>query len=83
MTTFETEAWYIWGNMKVLLGHLDWELGTKGPHSDPADKIFWDNVSKWSNFLLKMGKIFCHWLLHYHLNFEHFEKKKSALSAVA
>ena len=26
--------------MKVLLGHLDWGLSTKGPHSDPADKIF-------------------------------------------
>ena len=48
------------GNMKVLLGHLDWGLGTKGPHSDPADKTFLglcivSNVSKWSNFLLKMG----------------------------
>ena len=28
------------GNMKVLLGHLDWGLGNKGPHSDPADKTF-------------------------------------------
>ena len=26
--------------MKVLLGHLDWGLGTKGPHSDTADKTF-------------------------------------------
>ena len=26
--------------MKVLLGHIDWGLGTKGPHSDPADKTF-------------------------------------------
>ena len=26
--------------MKVLLGHLDWGLGTKGPHSDTADKNF-------------------------------------------
>ena len=46
--------------MKVLLGHLDWVLGTKGPHSDPADRTYLDlfivsNVSKWSNFLLKMG----------------------------
>ena len=24
--------------MKVLLGHLDWGLGTKGLHSDPG---FW------------------------------------------
>ena len=24
--------------MKVILGHLDWILGTKGPQSDPADK---------------------------------------------
>ena len=57
---FETEAWYFWGNMKVLLGHLDWELTTKGPQSDPADETFLglcivSNVSKWSNFLLRMG----------------------------
>ena len=56
---FETEAWYYWGNMKVLLGQLYWGLGTKGPHSDQADKTFLDvcivsNVSKWSNLLLKM-----------------------------
>ena len=37
---FETEAWYFWGNMKVLLGHLHWGLGTKDRHSDPADKTF-------------------------------------------
>ena len=46
--------------MKVLLGHLDWGLGTKDPHSDPDDKTFSglhivSNVSKWSNILLKMG----------------------------
>ena len=46
--------------MKVLLGHLDWGLGTKGPHSDPADKTFLglhivSNVSKWSNLLFNMG----------------------------
>ena len=57
---FETEARYFWSNMKVLLGHLDWGLGTKGPHSDPADKTFLAlciviNVSKWSNILLKIG----------------------------
>ena len=39
--------------------HLDWGLGTKGLHSDPADKTFLSlhivsNVSKWSNLLLKM-----------------------------
>ena len=60
MITFETEAWYFWGNMKVLLGHLDWGLGAKDPHSDPIDKTFVGlrivrNVSKWSNLLLKMG----------------------------
>ena len=38
---FETEAWYFWGNMKVLLEHLDCVLGSKGPHSDPAGKTFW------------------------------------------
>ena len=31
--TFETEAWYFWGNKKVLLGHLDWGLGTKRLYS--------------------------------------------------
>ena len=46
--------------MKLLLGHLDWGMGTKGPHGDPADKTFLDlciacSVSQWSNFLLKMG----------------------------
>ena len=46
--------------MKVLSGHLAWELGTKGPHSDSADKTFLgldivSNVSKWSNLLSKMG----------------------------
>ena len=57
---FETETWYFWGNMKVLLGHLDWGLGTKGPHIDPADKTFLclhivSNVSKWSNLFVKNG----------------------------
>ena len=46
--------------MKVLLGHLDWGLDTKGPHNDIADKTFLavhiaNNVSKWSNLLLQMG----------------------------
>ena len=46
--------------MKILLGHLDWGLDTKGPHSDPADKTFLglhivSNVSKWSNLLFNMG----------------------------
>ena len=49
---YETFRW--------LLGHLDWKLGTKDPHSDPADKTFLglcivSNVSKWSKLLLKMG----------------------------
>ena len=26
--------------LMALLGHLDWRLGTEGPHSDPADKTF-------------------------------------------
>ena len=39
------------GNMRVLLGHLDRGLGTKGPQSDPTDKTFLglcsvSNVSK-------------------------------------
>ena len=46
--------------MKVLLGHLDWGLDTKGSPGDPPDKTFWglhivSNVSKWSKLLLKMG----------------------------
>ena len=46
--------------MKVLLGHLDWVLGTKGPHSDPTDETFLglctvSNVSKWSNVFVKNG----------------------------
>ena len=57
---FETETCFL-GNMKVLLGHLVWGLGTKAPHSDPVDKTFLDlcivnNVSKWSSFFLKMGQ---------------------------
>ena len=57
---FETEAWYFWDIMKVLSGHLYWGLGTKGPHSDPADKTFLglhivSNVSNVSNFLLQIG----------------------------
>ena len=57
---FETETLYFWGSTMVLLGHLDWGLGTEGPYSDPADKTFLglyivSNVSKWSNLLLKMG----------------------------
>ena len=45
--------------MRVLLGHLDWILGTKGPPSDQADKAFLglyivSYVSKWSKLLLKM-----------------------------
>ena len=30
--------------MKVLLGYLDWGLGTKGLHSDTADKTFYGSV---------------------------------------
>ena len=45
--------------MNVLLGHLDWGLGSKGPHSDPAANIqgldIGSSVSKWSNLLSKMG----------------------------
>ena len=56
---FETEAWYFWCNMKVLLGQLDWGLGTKGPHCDAAGKTFLglcfiSNVSKWLKLLLKI-----------------------------
>ena len=37
---FEIKAWCFSGNMKVLLGHLDWGLGMKQTHNDPADKTF-------------------------------------------
>ena len=45
--------------MKVLLGHLDCGLSTKGPHSDLADIPFLglhivSNISTWSNLLLKL-----------------------------
>ena len=57
---FETEAWYFWGNMKVLFGHLDWGLGIEGPHSDQLTKVFWglyivSKASKWKDLLLKPG----------------------------
>ena len=57
---FETKEWYFWGNVKILLGHLDWGLCTKGPHSDPADKVFWVCVLSVmflsrQTFLLKLG----------------------------
>ena len=47
--------------MKVLLGHLDWGMGTKCPYSDPADKTFFglcvvSSVSKQSKLLFKMGQ---------------------------
>ena len=56
---FETEALYFWGNMKVLLGHLDWGVSSKDLQSDPANKTFFglcivSNVSNWTIFLLKM-----------------------------
>ena len=56
---FETEAWYFWDNRKVFLEHLDWRLGTKDPHSDPADKTLLgpcivSNVFTQSKLLLKM-----------------------------
>ena len=46
--------------MKVLLGHLDWGLDTKGPHSDPAENVVLGqstaiNFSKWPYLLLKNG----------------------------
>ena len=35
---FETEACHFWNDGKVFLGQLNWRLGTKGQHSDPANK---------------------------------------------
>ena len=67
---FETEAWFFEGNMKVLLGYLDWGLGTKGPHSDPTEKFFWVCVFpamlSRQTFCLKWGKNFRRWLLYYY-----------------
>ena len=45
--------------MKVLLGHLDCGLGTKGQHSDLVDIPFLglyivSNISTWPNLLLKV-----------------------------
>ena len=56
---FETETWYFWGNMKVLLVHLDWGLGTKGPNSDPTDKTFMGLF-----IVSNVDKNFCRWLLY-------------------
>ena len=46
--------------MKVLLGHLDWGLGTKGLQSNPVNKTFLglgtvSNVSDWPSLMLKVG----------------------------
>ena len=38
---FETEAWYFWGNMKVLLGYLDWRMSTKARTVTQLTKHFW------------------------------------------
>ena len=47
--------------MKVPLGHLDWGLGTKGPHSDPADKTLLGLciVSDVSNLCGQSDQTFC------------------------
>ena len=55
---FETETWYFWGNMKVILGYLDWGLDNKVPHSDPADKIILGLVSVLSAMFLSV-QTFC------------------------
>ena len=47
----ETEAWYFWVNVKVLLGHLDWGLGSKGPHI-----VFWVCVL---SAMILSGQTFC------------------------
>ena len=36
------ELKYFWGYIKVLLGYLNWGVGTKDPYSDPADETFLD-----------------------------------------
>ena len=55
---FETETWYFWGNMKVILGYLDWGLDNKVPQSDPADKIILGLVFVLSAMFLS-GQTFC------------------------
>ena len=47
---FETEAWYCSGNMKVLLGHLDWALGITDPHSVVKYAISYHAQSKFYFF---------------------------------
>ena len=41
---FETETWYFRGDMKILLGHLNWGLNTNGRPSDSADNIFFESI---------------------------------------
>ena len=59
--------------MKVLLGHLDWELGTKDSLSDPAHKTFFGSVALAAMFLsgqtfcYKGGENVCRWLLYYEI----------------
>ena len=53
---FETEVWYFLSNMKILSGHLDWGLVTKGPHGDLADAAFWVYVL---SAMFLSGQTFC------------------------
>ena len=53
---FETDAWYFWGDMKVLSGHLDWGLGIKDLHSDPATKT---NLGLLLSAMVLSGQTFC------------------------
>ena len=53
---FETESWYLYGNMNALLGYLNRELGTKGQFSDPGDKTFWVCVL---SAMFLTGQTFC------------------------
>ena len=50
---FETETWYFWGNMKVLLGHLCIRWTSEGV--DIKHKMHhpfkWIQLIDWSNFL--------------------------------
>ena len=49
--SYETETnmnlgviWRFRGDMKILLGHLNWGLDTNGRPSDSADNIFFESI---------------------------------------
>ena len=53
---FGTEAWYFWGNMKVLLGHLIWDWALKARSVTQLAKRFWVCVL---SAMFLSGQTFC------------------------